>query len=129
MNRVYLCDCMDFMKDKPDNYYDLAIVDPPYGIGKADWDKFENDEIYYNFIINMMKELQRIMKDNASIYFFHNDFKKLSHIQVRIEKETNYILRQFIVWNKKFKGSKTEGYLQGYIESNLNRNYQRFVFQ
>ena len=25
-------DCMDFMRDKPDNYYDLAIVDPPYGI-------------------------------------------------------------------------------------------------
>jgi site-specific DNA-methyltransferase (adenine-specific) len=25
-------DCMDWMKDKPDNYYDLAIVDPQYGI-------------------------------------------------------------------------------------------------
>ena len=29
----YMCDCIDFMKNKPDNYYDLAIVDPPYGIG------------------------------------------------------------------------------------------------
>ena len=27
-------DCMEFMKDKPDNYYELAIVDPPYGIGE-----------------------------------------------------------------------------------------------
>jgi site-specific DNA-methyltransferase (adenine-specific) len=26
------CDNIDFMKTKPDNYYDLAIVDPPYGI-------------------------------------------------------------------------------------------------
>lgn len=25
-------DCMDLMREKPDNYYDLAIVDPPYGI-------------------------------------------------------------------------------------------------
>jgi site-specific DNA-methyltransferase (adenine-specific) len=25
-------DCMDFMRDIPDNYYELAIVDPPYGI-------------------------------------------------------------------------------------------------
>jgi site-specific DNA-methyltransferase (adenine-specific) len=24
---------MDFMADKPDKFYDLAIVDPPYGIG------------------------------------------------------------------------------------------------
>lgn len=26
---LYNCDCMEYMKDIPDNYYDLAIVDPP----------------------------------------------------------------------------------------------------
>jgi len=29
----YNIDCMEFMRDKPDNYYDLAIVDPEFGIG------------------------------------------------------------------------------------------------
>lgn len=28
------CDCMDFMKDVPDKAFDLAIVDPEYGIGR-----------------------------------------------------------------------------------------------
>ena len=32
MNVVYNMDCMEGMKDYPDNYFDLAIVDPPYGI-------------------------------------------------------------------------------------------------
>jgi len=32
-NVVHLCDCMEFMKGIPDKYYELAIVDPPYGIG------------------------------------------------------------------------------------------------
>lgn len=27
-------DCMDLMKEFDDNYFDLAIVDPPYGIGE-----------------------------------------------------------------------------------------------
>ena len=27
------CDCMDLMKEFPDKYFELAIVDPPYGIG------------------------------------------------------------------------------------------------
>lgn len=27
----YNIDCIEFMKTKPDNYYELAIVDPPYG--------------------------------------------------------------------------------------------------
>lgn len=26
-------DCMDYLKDYPDKYFDLAIVDPPYGGG------------------------------------------------------------------------------------------------
>ena len=31
--RAYNTDCMEFMRGLPDKYYDLAIVDPPYGIG------------------------------------------------------------------------------------------------
>lgn len=31
----YNMDCMEGMKEFPDKYFDLAIVDPPYGI-KAD---------------------------------------------------------------------------------------------
>jgi site-specific DNA-methyltransferase (adenine-specific) len=31
--KMYNMDCMEFMADIPDNYYDLACIDPPYGIG------------------------------------------------------------------------------------------------
>lgn len=30
---VYNMDCMEAMKQMPDNAFDLAVVDPPYGIG------------------------------------------------------------------------------------------------
>ena len=30
---LYHCDCMELLKQTPDNYYSLALVDPPYGIG------------------------------------------------------------------------------------------------
>ena len=33
---LYNCDCMEFMKNKPDNYYGLSIVDVPYGIGASE---------------------------------------------------------------------------------------------
>ena len=29
---IYNCDCMELMKQYPDKHFDLAIVDPPYGI-------------------------------------------------------------------------------------------------
>ena len=31
----YLMDCMEGMKQFPDGFFDLAIVDPPYGINVA----------------------------------------------------------------------------------------------
>ena len=33
--RLYNGDCMDWMKDVPDKWYDLAIVDPPYQLSKS----------------------------------------------------------------------------------------------
>ena len=33
LNRLYNMDCMEGMKQFPDKYFELAIVDPPYGIG------------------------------------------------------------------------------------------------
>ena len=33
MNELYNMDCMEGMRQFPDKYFELAIVDPPYGIG------------------------------------------------------------------------------------------------
>ena len=35
VSEVFLMDCMDGMKMYPEKYFDLACVDPPYGIGIA----------------------------------------------------------------------------------------------
>ncbi len=31
--KLYNIDCIEYMKSVPDKYFDLAVVDPPYGIG------------------------------------------------------------------------------------------------
>lgn len=60
---VYLMDCMELLRQIPDKYFELAVVDPPYGIGankmtlgngknkinrgKEDWDnKIPNGEYF-----------------------------------------------------------------------------------
>ena len=35
LSKAYNCDCLEYMKNLPDNYFDLAIADPPYGIGAS----------------------------------------------------------------------------------------------
>jgi site-specific DNA-methyltransferase (adenine-specific) len=39
MTEAYNMDCMDYMRSLPDKAFDLAVVDPPYGIGA---DMFNN---------------------------------------------------------------------------------------
>lgn len=35
LTRVFNMDCMEYMKDIPDKYFELAIIDTPYGIGES----------------------------------------------------------------------------------------------
>ena len=35
MNIAYNADCMEIMRQYPDKYFDLAVVDPPYGIRES----------------------------------------------------------------------------------------------
>jgi len=98
-NKILLGDCMDLMAEMPDNYIDLAIVDPPYGIfnsfgnkfGYKDntyktsemiekWD-FVPDEIYFD-------ELFRISKNQIiwGMQYFNKWLPTFS---------------QLIVWDKK----------------------------
>lgn len=35
MNIAYNMDCMEYMRTLPDKAFDLAVVDPPYGIEKG----------------------------------------------------------------------------------------------
>lgn len=43
--RCFNQDCMEGMKEFPDKYFELAIVDPPYGIGDT-WSKNRKDRFY-----------------------------------------------------------------------------------
>ena len=66
-------DCMDYMKQFPDKFFDLAVVDPPYGINmdggiigisrkakntqytSKDWDREAPDKPYFDELIRVSK--------------------------------------------------------------------------
>ena len=63
---VFNEDCITGMKRYPDNHFDLAIVDPPYGIGissnpfrqkfeKCDWDNAIPNKQYFDELMRVSK--------------------------------------------------------------------------
>jgi site-specific DNA-methyltransferase (adenine-specific) len=74
LNKIYNMDCMEGMKDFPDNYFELAIVDPPYfsGPNKTPYYKGGNRKHYIKYRTiknwkpadqNYINELKRISKN------------------------------------------------------------------
>ena len=103
MVQLFNRDCMEAKAEMPDNLYDLAIVDPPYGIGEdglknhsrgckkypptkfkiKDWDKEPADRAYFT-------ELKRVSRHQ--IIWGANHF---------IENIPNANSSSWIVWDKK----------------------------
>ena len=63
--KLYNGDCLEVMKDIPDNSVDAIITDPPYGTTACKWDTV----IPFK---PMWEQLNRIIKDNGAIVLFGN---------------------------------------------------------
>ena len=118
-------DCLEVMKEMPDKYFNLIVTDPPYNIKKAEWDKWKKESDYINWCLSWIKECERVLKDNGSFYFFHNDMEVISELMKRIKSETKFVFKQMIVWNKRYRGVSNKGFLDGFVVVDGLRNYQQ----
>ena len=88
---------MNVLPNLPPKSVDLAVVDWPYNVGIASWDKIE---AYSDFVGSFLDELVRVLKDNATVWAFHMHFEALAHIHYYIETHTSLRHKQLIVINK-----------------------------
>ena len=125
--KLYNGDCLEIMKDIPDETIDLVLIDPPYNIGKAKWDKWDTVGEYVEFMGKVFLEIQRVLKNNGSFYFFHNDFLQIVELQNFINKNTEFKFKRLLIWNKRFNEASNKGFLDGFIEVEHLRNYQQMA--
>ena len=131
-------DCLVELKKLEAKCADLILIDPPYNIGKDDWDNFGitkkgyqpkpySGECYYDWMEEVFIQLNRVMKDSGSFWFFHNEFRMMGELDRRIQQSTDLEYRNFIVWNKLFKGCKQEGFLKGFVQVEGLRKFQKIA--
>ena len=90
-------DCLELMKQIPDKSIDLVLTDPPYNIGKAKWDKIPN---YIEWCGKWFIECQRVLKDNGSFYWWHNDMVQIAQLMEWLRANSNFVFNSFIIWDK-----------------------------
>ena len=67
-NQIICGDCLEVMKGMPDESVDLIVTDPPYNKNYP-YKNYNDSRIdYWEWLKNIFEELNRILKNNSSIY-------------------------------------------------------------
>lgn len=114
LNKIYHQDCLEGMKLIPDNTIDLVITDPPFAIEfKAQRSNYNRtasrvlegyneipQEKYYEFTLDWMREVYRVLKESGSMYVFSgwNNLKDILNAQ----DELGFITVNHIIWKYQF---------------------------
>jgi DNA modification methylase len=100
LNKIIQMDCLEYLKSLPDGCVNLCFIDPPYNISHAKWDKWKCQKEYVNWLGSVFLECQRVLKDNGSFYFWHNDFQQMAELQHWISQNTKFVFNSMISWVK-----------------------------
>jgi site-specific DNA-methyltransferase (adenine-specific) len=91
--------CIDFLKKIDDGIIDLAVLDPPYNMKKAEWDTFKSEKIFLDWTFSWIDALLPKLKDTGSLYIFNTPYNCAFILQHLILKEMKY--QNWITWDKR----------------------------
>lgn len=100
---IYQKDCLQAMKEIPDELIDLTITSPPYNIGKEYEELAELDD-YLGWCKDWMEQVHRITVDNGTFWlnigYLEVEGKGLAvPISYLLWDKTPFYLLQEVVWN------------------------------
>lgn len=117
LNKIYLGDCLELMKDIQDKSVDLVVTDPPYrttkrgGTGNSGGmckkKEFSEGRVFkFNDInkIDYMCEIYRILKDGSHFYIMTNHINLYDMLTVA--KKVGFYFIKSLIWDK---GNKIMG--------------------
>lgn len=99
INEIYELDCFQFLPMVEDGIVDLAVIDPPYNMKKAEWDTFESDASFFEFTFSWIDSLVPKLKPNGSLYIFNTPYNCafiLNHLVSR-----GLFFQNWITWDKR----------------------------
>lgn len=98
-NQIYNLDCFDFLNKIDDNSINLAVIDPPYNMSKADWDTFKSHQAFLDFTYKWIDELLPKLKQDGSLYIFNTPFNSAFIMQYLVSK--GMFFQNWITWDKR----------------------------
>ena len=98
INKIICGDCLEVMREMPDECVDLVIADPPFNLGKnfGDFDDKKPEQEYWDWLKLRLKEIYRVSNEGSRFYIFHND-KKVFKLKPICES-MGFKFHQVLIW-------------------------------
>ncbi len=107
-NRVYLLDAIIGLKNIPNEFCDIVVIDPPYNVGKNFGNYPDNMDMddYVRWARIWINESIRILKKTGTIYIYgYSDI--LAHLSVEIK-----LHKRWLIWHYTNKNAATNKFWQ-----------------
>lgn len=98
LNKIFSQDVFKFLENLPNSCVDLAVIDPPYNLKVAEWDRFESEREFLDFSFAWIDAMLPKMKPNGSFYIFNTPYHCALFINYLQNKAT---FQNWITWYKK----------------------------
>lgn len=95
-----LGDAFDTMPAIASGCANMVFIDPPYFIKKAEWDEFKSQAEYTEFMARTFKQAERILKENGTLAFWHNDLRQIGRFMDWLEENTDFVFNSWALWVK-----------------------------
>lgn len=99
INKIYKLDCFDFLNQIDNNSVSLAVIDPPYNMGKADWDTFKSHDDFLDFTYKWIDALLPKLNPKGSLYIFNTPFNSAFILMHLIQRKMFF--QNWITWDKR----------------------------
>ena len=99
VNKIALEDCVSFLEKLPLGVADMAVIDPPYNMGKGEWDTFPNAQAFFQFTERWIDAFLPKMKPGGSFYIFNSPLNSARIL--RMLEERGAVFLNWITWHKR----------------------------
>lgn len=107
VNKIYCGDCVDIMRQIPDEVVDLIVTSPPYNFGLDEYDTHSDVHNWGDYFLklhNVFAECRRILKYGGRICVnvqpLFSDYMPTHHIVSQLLQNLGFLFKAEIVWDK-----------------------------
>lgn len=146
-NNIYSGDCIEILREMPEESVDLIFADPPYNLQLQnnlvrpnqtmvdavddEWDQFANFDDYDNFTIAWLRECRRVLKSTGTIWVigsYHNIYR-VGNIMM----DLGYWLLNDVVWHKanpmpNFRGTRFTNATETLLWAKKSKQQKKYTF-